>query len=310
MSDNKNALKNFLIVSRANIQTTSLPTAAIGITLSAENWRDLFNLPVLLFILLFFTILTYSCNINCLWDQDVDQKHKKHMSEAVKSLTSAFLKKIMALELIFAGLIILFLCILKKDIAYVLAFFGVLCGFFYSSPPLRIKKRGAFSPLPVFFGLYYIPIPAGGYLVSGKISLFLILFGMGYALIMQGITFINTCEDYDEDRSFNINTVAHTLGIRKTLFLGAIFTASGGLLDISLIVFFKIEFSKGNSIVLPVIILMCIFFLGMIIHISRSLFLISRAENPGVLSKKHATKMPLWFLTTRYPLLIISLLVI
>jgi len=234
-------LKNFLIISRANIQIASLPTAALGVALAAKSWSDILNLPVLLYIILFFVILTYSCNINCLNDLEVDEKHKNYLSHAVKSIGIPKLKFLMAAELLIAGIIIISLCILKEEIIYLLAFLGIVCGYVYSAPPLRIKKRGILSPLPVAFGLYLLPIIAGWFIVTNQLSAFIILFGIGYALIMQGIVFINTCEDYKEDRISGIRTLAHVLGIRKTLLLGSIFVLIGGITDLVLILIFKIN---------------------------------------------------------------------
>jgi len=303
-------LKNFLIVSRANIQIASLPTAALGVALAAKNWSDILNLPVLLYIILFFVILTYSCNVNCLNDLEVDEKHKNYLSHAVKSIGIPKLKSLMAAELLIAGIIIISLCILKKEIIYLSAFLGIACGYAYSAPPLRIKKRGIISPLPVTFGLYFLPIIAGWFIVTNQLSAFIILFGAGYALIMQGITFINTCEDYKEDRISGIRTLAHVLGIRKTLLLGSIFVLTGGITDLVLLLFFKINLHDIKAISLVSVLILIIFFFGSIINISRKLYDISISRNPFALSKKEAFKMRIWFLTTRYPLFFISLLLI
>ena len=303
-------LKNFLVISRANIQIASLPTAAIGVALAAKNWSGIFNLPVLLYIILFFVILTYSCNINCLNDLEVDEKHKSYLSHAVKSIGIPKLKFLMTAELIIAGIIIISLCILKEEIIYLLGFLGIVCGYIYSAPPLRIKKRGIISPLPVTFGLYFLPIIAGWYIVTNRLSAFIILFGMGYALIMQGIVFINTCEDYKEDRISGIRTLAHVLGIRKTLLLASIFVLIGGMTDLVLLIFFKINLYDIKTISLISILILIIFFFGSIINISRRLYYISISRNPATLSKKEAFKMRKWFLTTRYPLFFISLLLV
>jgi len=303
-------LKNFLIVSRANIQIASLPTASLGVALAAKNWSDILNLPVLLYIILFFVILTYSCNINCLNDLEVDEKHKNYLSRAVKSIGIPKLKILMAAELLIAGIIIISLCILKEGIIYLLAFLGIVCGYVYSTPPLRIKKRGILSPLPVAFGLYLLPIIAGWFIVTNQLSAFIILFGIGYALIMQGIVFINTCEDYKEDRISGIRTLAHVLGIRKTLLLGSIFVLIGGITDLVLILFFKINLYDIKAISSISSLILIIFFFGSIINISRRLYDISISRNPVALSKKEAFKMRKWFLTTRYPLFFICLLLI
>jgi len=303
-------LKNFLVVSRANIQIASLPTAAIGVALAAKSWSDIINLPVLLYIILFFVILTYSCNINCLSDLEVDEKHKNYMSQAVKSIGIPKLKILMTAELLITGIIIISLCILKKESIYLLAFLGIICGYVYSAPPFRIKKRGILSPLPVAFGLYLLPIIAGWFIVTNQLSAFIILFGIGYALIMQGIVFINTCEDYKEDRISGIRTLAHVIGIRKTLLLGSIFVLIGGVTDLALILFFKINLYDMKTISLISVLILIIFFFGSIINISRRLCQISISRNPFALSKREAFKMRIWFLTTRYPLFFISLLLI
>jgi 4-hydroxybenzoate polyprenyltransferase len=297
-------------VSRANIQIASLPTAALGIILAAKNWGDIFNLPVLLYIILFFIILTYSCNINCLNDLEVDEKHKNYLSNAVKSIGIPKLKILMTIELVIAGIIIISLCVLKKEIIYLLAFLGIICGYIYSAPPFRIKKRGILSPLPVALGLYFLPIIAGGFIVANQLSSFIMLFGIGYALVMQGITFINTCEDYEEDRASGIRTLAHVLGVRKTLLLGFIFVLTGGFIDLALILFFKINLQNINIASLLLIFVLIIFFLVSIIDIGKNLYLTSIAKNPFALSKKEAVKMRKWFVSTRYPLLFISLLLI
>lgn len=303
-------LKNFSIISRANIQIASLPTATIGIVLAANRWEDIINLPVLLFILLFFIILTYSCNINCICDVEVDQKFKKYMSDAVMAICDPWLKRILAIELLLAVAIIIYLAILKKDMIYTLALFGILFGYAYSAPPLRIKKRGVLSPIPVLFGLYFLPIVAGAYVVIGRLPVFIILFGIGYALIMQGITVINTCEDYEEDKALKIQTIAHVLGIRQTLALGSTCVAIGGIIDLALLCLFKIEWNAIDFFVLLGILLLCLFFMMTILHISKNLYDYSRVENQKDVCKQEAKKMPKWFLATRYPLLFISLLIL
>jgi 4-hydroxybenzoate polyprenyltransferase len=131
---------------------------------------------------------------------------------------------------------------------------------------------------------------------------------VGYALIMQGITFINTCEDYKEDRISGIRTLAHVLGFRKTLLLGSIFVLIGGITDLVLLLFFKINLYDMKTVPLISLLILAIFFFGSIINISRRLYDISISRNPAALSKKEAFKMRKWFLTTRYPLFFISLL--
>jgi 4-hydroxybenzoate polyprenyltransferase len=300
---------NFLVASRANIQVASLPTASLGVLLAAKNQAEIIDLAVILYIIIFFTILTYSCQINCLNDLEVDAKYKKYLSNAVRSLGIPTLKTIMTIELLIAGIIIFLLCFLKKNIIYSLAFFGVISGYVYSAPPLRVKKRGILSPLPVMFGLYFLPIIAGWFIVNEKLSVFIFLFGMGYALIMQGITFINTCEDFEEDKISGIRSLAHVAGVGKTLLLGSIFVFVGGFVELSLIST-KIKIDALGFVPSIAVLILGAFFVVSIIYIARNLYLIGKSDKALVLCKRYAVKMPLWFLITRYPLFFIGLLLV
>lgn len=301
-------MRDVLIVSRANIQISSLPTATLGIVLASRDWSDLFQWPILFFVLLFFIVLSYSCQINCLKDIAVDEKSKADLSRAVQAIGIRKLKTIMTMELVLAGFLVIGLCLVRKNLLLALGFLGAVFGYIYSAPPLRIKKRGLLSPLPVIIGLYFFPLPAGWFVVTNEISLFIILFGIGYALIMQGITFINTCEDYQEDRAEGISTIAHVLGIRKTLGLGAMFVLAGGLMDLSLIWAHQVQRLPGGILRFVGLLAFSFVFLGAIGLISNSMFAISRAQNPMAVIKTHAGRMRQWFLVTRYPLLLMSLL--
>lgn len=300
---------NFLVTSRANIQVASLPTAALGVLLAAKNRADIFDPAVILYIILFFTVLTYSCQINCLNDLEVDEKYKKYLSNAVRSLGIPALKTFMTIELLIAGITIFFLCFLKKNIIYSLAFFGIISGYAYSAPPLRVKKRGILSPLPVMFGLYFLPIIAGWFIVEGKLSVFIFLFGMGYALIMQGITFINTCEDFEEDKISGVRSLAHVIGVGKTLYMGSIFVFAGGFVELCLISY-KIKINVLGFVPSFAVLIISAFFAVSIIYIARNLYLIGKSGKALVLCKRYAVKMPMWFLITRYPLFFICLLLV
>jgi 4-hydroxybenzoate polyprenyltransferase len=191
----RNSIKDFLVISRANIQIASLPTAAVGVILAVRDVSDLWDISVFLYILLFFLVLTFACNLNCLTDVDVDAKFKKRMSEAVRSLGGGRMRGILLCEALLAAGLIIGLAVLKKNIIYLLGAGALGIAYVYSAPPLRIKKRGWLSPLPVMFGLYALPPVGGWYLVRGRLSGFILVFALGYAMLMEGITIINTCED-------------------------------------------------------------------------------------------------------------------
>lgn len=302
------SLKPFLVVSRANIQVASLPTASLGIALAARRWTEIVQFSVLLYVLLFFVLLTYSCQINCLNDLEVDKKYKIYLSSAVQSLGIQKLKRIIGVEIGLALGLIVTLAVSKNNWLYLLAIGGLVIGTVYSAPPLRIKKRGIFSPLPVFFGLYFLPIVAGWFIIRHRVSLFILLYGLGYALIMQGVTFVNMCEDSYEDKTSGIQTWVHVLGIRKTLLFGSICVLCGGLLTIYLYLSQRVRIHMIRMPVLPILLILLIFFIFSILSISKKLYLISRSADPFVFSKTEAALMTRWFLATRYPLLFLAVL--
>jgi len=297
-------------MSRANIQIASLPTAAIGVILAAQNWKDIADISVLLYVLLFFLILTYACNINCISDVEVDQKFKRYMSEAVRAFKPKTLKRVIFVEIILILLLASLLCIIKQDVIFSVSLFGLLCGYAYSTPPLRIKKRGVFSPFPVMIGLYFFPLVFGWFIVAEDISIFILLFALGYALIMQGITFLNTCEDFTEDKSSDITTLAHILGLNKILKLASLAVASGGILVMATLSLNRWERLFNNPVLLPIIAVGLLFLAGTLIYISRTLYILSQSDQAELECKKHSGKMRRWFLSIRYPLFVIALLLV
>lgn len=307
MNKEISGFKNFLIISRANIQITSLPTAALGVVLAAKSWGDILSIPVLIYILLFFLTLTYSCNINCITDVEVDHKFKHHMSEAIRAIQPRTLKRIIFVEITLILVLTGQLCIIKQDITYSVALFGFLCGYAYSAPPLRIKKHGVFSPLPVIIGLYFFPIVFGWFVIAESVSVFILLFALGYALIMQGITLLNTCEDYSEDKTSDIKTLAHVLGINNALKLGSAIVLLGGILDMALFIWHKKDYLPASSGVQLLIVVGLIFLFVILFLISRTLYSLSVSDQVEQLCKAHSGKMRWWFIFTRYPLLLLAI---
>lgn len=299
-----------MIVSRANIQVASLPTAVLGIALAAHYWRDFYRLDVFLFIVLFFLILTFSCHVNCLHDQDVDAKYKQYMSKAVKQIGVSRLKKWIVGETIFSFALVVALAVIKQKAIYLFAFGALLCGYLYSAQPFRVKKRGILSPLPVLLGLYFLPPVAGWYLIRGQLSGFIFIFALGYSLLMEGITFINTCEDFAEDQNSGIRTLAHVAGIRTTLKIGTASIITGSILDILSLACCKYNELSRTPLIIILTMLLGLFFISQTFRIAGKFVLISQSIDPEYLTKQYALAMPFWFFKTRYSLLAITLLAI
>jgi 4-hydroxybenzoate polyprenyltransferase len=306
----RESIKNFLIISRANIQIASLPTAAVGIILAARNLSELWDVGVFLYILLFFLVLTFACNLNCMADVEVDAKFKKRLSEAVRSLGGGRMRSMLSGEALIAAGLVVGLAVLEKNIVFLLGIGGLGIAYIYSAPPLRIKKRGWLSPLPVMFGLYALPPLGGWYLVRGHLSGFIWAFSLGYAMLMEGITIINTCEDYPEDESSGIRTLAHVLGIRRTLVLGAWLAGIGGIMDLAMLLGTKVAGTPLGPMTVAGIGVLGSLYTWTVASIVRVLRRVAHAEDPIGQSKSCAELMPLWFIKTRYALFFMALLLI
>lgn len=305
-------LRDFLVISRAGIQIASLPTALIGCALAARDRSELWDTGVLVYVLLFFVVLTFACNLNCLSDRDVDALHKKRMSEAVRSMGEKRIQAILAVEAVLAVALAALLAVLKKDAIFCAGAVTLGLAFIYSAPPLRVKGRGWLSPLPVMLGLYALPPLGGWYLIRGRLNGAIIVFALGYAMLMEGLTIVNTCEDHPEDETAGVRTLAHALGIRRTLVLGAWLAGAGGICAIGLIAALA-EDARGwpdPSGAIPLIVAgaLAVFYGLSVISAVRVLRGLARTEDPAEECKLRATLMPAWFLKTRYPLLFIALL--
>ncbi len=302
----KSYVKDFLIISMANIQLGTLPNATIGTFLAAGNLNNLKNFMIIGYILLYFTLITFACNINCLYDLNVDKKYKKHRSDAVERFGILNIKKLILIEMIIAFTLIIYLYQMGATSTAILSFAGMSLCIIYSVPPFRLKARGILSPIPVFIGLYTLPLISGWFIFNSSLEIYFIVFVIGYALMNEGFTLVNTCEDYREDEEEGIRTWAHILGLKKTLTIAFIFTIGGFLSVAALtfhIFFHNLIFSyKG---------LIAFFLLGIsTFTISQSclnVYKVGISKDLETSSKIYARKMPKWFIVTRYPLLVVVL---
>lgn len=304
-----NFIKNFLLISRAKIQIGTFPHAALGLVLGSNSFLDLTGWSILIYIILYFLLITYACNINCYFDMDVDKLYKKDLYNASKSIGIKNIKFILLFEVILISLLIYFLFLLDYTITVVIALFGLLLATFYSIKFIRIKSRGLLSPFPVLIGLYMLPILGGWFLKNDFIPLFLIIFLLGYGFMNEGFTLVNTCEDYEEDEKVGIKTWAHIFGLKKTICLGLIFSSMGYLciLGISIRFFTLSDFNYLKIISYIIMFIISIFAISFTLS---DLWRLNKQDDLKVGSKFFGKKMPKWFIMTRYPLLLLSLVLI
>lgn len=307
----KSGIKDFLTISRAKIQLGTPPHPLLGLILGAASLDQLFSFPALIYLILYFLLITFACNINCLYDIDIDKKYKKYMSDAVLRLGRKKVKSLIVVEVFF----ILFLMYFLLEGGYWttsgLALSGLVFGYIYSAEPLRVKKRGLFSPVPVLLGLYTLPVLGGWFIFQNSLSVFIIVFTVGYALLNEGITLVNTCEDYQEDLSAGIRTWAHVFNLEKTTLIAFLFTLMGGLTAVIGVILkpFYQGWSFYNLYSGFVFIVLGVVNTIFILRISSSIYQINKKNNLEMACKKTAKKMPFWFILTRYPFVLMAILI-
>ncbi|NVM52700.1 MAG: prenyltransferase [Candidatus Helarchaeota archaeon] len=301
MIDLSTKFKSFLTISRAKIQIATLAHPTLGLFLACSTITDL-DLFALVYFVLYMLQITFACNINCYFDYEIDQKYKTSLAQAVENLGKRTVRFILLIEGIVIGALIGVLIIYGFIIVGVIASLGFIFAIIYSATPLRVKKRGLLSAIPVIFGLYLFPVLGGWLIIANTFTIFIIIFMVGYALINEGITLVNTAEDYDEDLSENVKTWAHYFGIKTTLRLAFFFTLIGG---ISCIIGLFLKLIQSYILTWSFFVA-CGFLILTILTVSitlKDIYKVGLEPDLKQSAKKHAKKLPKWFIITRYPML-------
>ena len=285
---------DFSAISRFNIQKGSLPTAILGVVLAVPTASALLSLAVAAYVLLFYTILTFACNLNAYCDVEVDRRYKTYMSDAVERLGRDTVRRIMAGEVALALVLTGFLAYIGHIMTAGLAMVGLVLAAAYSQEPFRWKRRGLLGMVPVAIGLYLLPIPAGWLLIRPDLPATIIAVAVGYALVMEGITLVNTCEDYAEDAEEDIRTPAHVLGLYTTLLLAPLMVVAGAVLVIG-----AVE-TLGTTTLARA--LLGVFGLASLVTVAET-WPLHREDDLEAAAKGAAPNMPRWFIMTRFTLL-------
>ena len=217
---------------------------------------------------------------------------------------------ILIIEMILIFIIFIIFLLTGFYITFILIILGIILSIIYSARPFRVKGKGFWSPFPVILGMFALPLLGGYFLSNYFITLEFLLFVFGYSLFNQGINFINTCEDFTEDKESGIHTWAHFFGLEKTLTIAFIFTLGGTLLAncslLLILLFSKNIYNLYFYVTLGFIILSLVFSIVTTIEIYK----VKSGDDLELSAKKNATNIPKWFIVTRYPLLIISILLL
>jgi len=283
----------------------------LGIFLGAFSFYEI-NSYVLIFLILYLISIIYACNINCYYDRDVDIKYKVNLAQAVDNIGKSNLKKILILE---SGLIFIlstvfiingFLITINYLYVGIFSIIGWVMSTIYSAEPIRIKKRGIISPLPLIIGLFALPFISGWIIITLSFYLYGLIFLLGYIFLNEGLNLINTLEDYTEDFSSNIKTWGHIFGIKNSMYISIIFTIIGSIMCI-LALFIKL--SMIQNYFYNVFFSYIFIFITLIFSIIAIIDLIRIINSKNILKsiKLNSKKLPIWFATTRYPMLFASI---
>lgn len=297
-------LRSFLIVSRWEIQLVSFASATLGPILAASNLRELLNMDVGLFIVLFYLVATFSCNINCYYDVDVDALYKKRLSNAVRAIGRRRMAVIMTAEVLLAIAISIILALHGHLITSILAITGLLFAWAYSSPPFRAKGHGLWGQLLVNTGIYVLPLLGGYLILSGEIAVAVWAFILLYAIMNTGINLVNSAEDYQEDKEIGIRTAAHALGIKRTMRLAVFLMLTGYLSLLFILLAFYRKGGWSGIAGVSILSVAALFFIFDTVKCT-----LPEADMAGQ-AKRCGKRVPLWFVITRYPIWLFLLLYI
>ncbi len=284
------SLKEWATISRFKMEIATIVNPLIGILLASNSIKDLFHFHVLFYIIIYILIIVSSSQLNCYYDTHVDIHYKKNLYRATKKIggrkikisvvTMIFVSLLLTVYLIHSGFLITSLLILA----------GIVIAIFYSTPPVRLKARGAMGFVFLLMGIFTLPVLGGWFLIRSSISAAFIIFSIGYTIMNGAFILINIAEDHEEDKKEGIKTISHVIGAENVpkasllmLFIAFILIACSLLFFLSLAYF---------------IIFIPIFFTFFLLPIKD----IYSIRKDGI--KKYAPKVPIWFAVTRYPLLL------
>jgi 4-hydroxybenzoate polyprenyltransferase len=302
----KSRIKAFLELSRANLLVATIGHATLGLFLGAESIESLLYIGVMLFIMLHYSIAFLACNVNCLYDYEVDRRYKRYLSSSVDTLGKDTLKHIVVFEFFIALALIVCFLYLGHYVTSIAAIVAVFVAISYSAEPFRVKKRGLASPLPVMI-LYMLPLIGGWFIFKDFLDISFLIFLIGYALMNEGFTLVNVCEDYHEDQDVGIRTWSHIFGLKKTLTLAYVFALLGILCVI--VLWYKLCIVFDGLKTIPAFVSL----LFATVLILKAAFEVGQArlgKNLEMQAKTYGKKLQKWFIMTRYPLMAASFLLL
>ncbi|MDD5692463.1 MAG: prenyltransferase [Candidatus Omnitrophica bacterium] len=104
---------------------------------------------------------------------------------------------------------------------------GMICGFFYSKPPLRWVSRGT-GEIFIAYAFGWLPVAAGFYLQASRFDPLATLIALPVAFSVTNIILINEFPDHPADRSAGKQNILVRIGKEKGAVLYAVLTLAAG----------------------------------------------------------------------------------
>jgi len=215
-----------------------------------------YTIPLLVFLVSTFFIMSFTFAINNYYDADSDRENPRRMH--INAIASGKISKRTGIFLNLTFVIIpLVITFLFKIEVFLFCVFFLFWMWIYSSPPLRLKGCPGIDVIWHFFAFFFLVI--WGSSIAGSISLINWLTAISLGVWSSVFQVDNHIRDYSFDRDSGTNTYAVWIGIDKAKTTVAILTLIHLILLIPLILLYSLSYY------ITIIIIIGIPFMGLLI---------------------------------------------
>ena len=105
---------------------------------------------------------------------------------------------------------------------------GIICGLFYSLPPLRLVNRGL-GEVFIAYSFGFLAVNAGFYIQASRFNILAIFVSLPIACAVANIILINEYPDYQADKETGKKNLLVRIGQEKGAFIYALFVICAGV---------------------------------------------------------------------------------
>ncbi len=197
-----------------------LPALLLPVFICATGIGDILQWHVLFGILMFVFLYFSGFSINAYTDYEIDKKYdsqKPEIARAVDYLGKRNLKLFVGGKVVAALFMAIVVSILMQQLWAIVYWVAMaFTGLGYSSRPFAFKTRGVLShALSLGMCAFFIPISFLCYIIAGEMRIDFIVFTLGFAMAMWGMTLGNQSNDYIEDRAEGVLSPSVRMGIPR-----------------------------------------------------------------------------------------------